>query len=65
MTSAMIVDLALEPAKTQEQAVAQGFAHALLESDNLLGWIGGLPEYNDGVRQLHPLVVRHTPRESV
>jgi len=31
---------------------------ALLDGDVLLGWIGGLPEYNGRVWELHPIVVR-------
>jgi aminoglycoside 6'-N-acetyltransferase I len=30
---------------------------AMLEGERLLGWIGGLPEYNGRVWELHPLVV--------
>ena len=40
------------------QVIAEGFARAVLEADLLLGWIGGLPEYNGRVWELHPLVVR-------
>ena len=36
----------------------RGFAFAALENDLLLGWIGGLPEYDGRVWELHPLVVR-------
>ena len=37
--------------------VADGFARAILETDFLLGWIGGLPEYDGRVWELHPVVV--------
>lgn len=41
-----------------------GFAFAAIEGSRLLGWIGGLPEYEGRVWELHPLVVRreHRPR---
>lgn len=45
-----------------QNVLTQGFARALLESDTLLGWIGGLPEYHGRVWELHPLVVRHDQR---
>ena len=35
-----------------------GFARGLLEAETLLGWVGGLPEYEGRVWELHPLVVR-------
>ena len=34
----------------------------MLEGERLLGWIGGLPEYNGRVWELHPLVVRRESR---
>jgi aminoglycoside 6'-N-acetyltransferase I len=34
-----------------------GFAKAAIEEELLLGWIGGLPEYDGRVWELHPLVV--------
>jgi aminoglycoside 6'-N-acetyltransferase I len=40
------------------RVIAEGFARAALDADLLLGWIGGLPEYNGRVWELHPLVVR-------
>jgi aminoglycoside 6'-N-acetyltransferase I len=42
--------------------LAHGFARAMLESGTVLGWIGGLPEYNGRVWELHPLVVRRDQR---
>src|ERR1043165_7058431 len=41
-----------------ERIVRDGFAHAAIEGDDLLGWIGALPEYGGNVWELHPLVVR-------
>jgi aminoglycoside 6'-N-acetyltransferase I len=35
----------------------EGFARAMLDSETLVGWIGGLPEYNGRVWELHPIVV--------
>jgi len=40
------------------QILRAGFARGLLEDSILLGWIGGLPEYDGRVWELHPLVVR-------
>ncbi len=37
--------------------IAKGFARAALEDGTLLGWIGGLSEYNGNVWELHPIVV--------
>jgi aminoglycoside 6'-N-acetyltransferase I len=42
---------------------AEGFASAMLDKDIVLGWIGGLPEYNNRVWELHPLVVRREFRQ--
>ncbi|MXZ33757.1 MAG: GNAT family N-acetyltransferase [Acidobacteria bacterium] len=41
-----------------EQVLRQGFAFAALEDSLLLGWIGGLSQYDGRVWELHPLVVR-------
>lgn len=38
--------------------LARGFALAALDGDQVVGWIGGLPEYDGHVCELHPLVVR-------
>jgi aminoglycoside 6'-N-acetyltransferase I len=40
-----------------ERVLAEGFARAALEGDILLGWVGGLPEYDGRVWELHPMVV--------
>ena len=45
-----------------QHVLAEGFARAMLDSDTLVGWIGGLPEYNGRVWELHPLVVRRDQR---
>ena len=42
--------------------IEEGFARAILDSDQLLGWVGGLPEYVGRVWELHPMVVRRTHR---
>lgn len=34
-----------------------GFTLAMVDSGTLLGWVGGLPEYNGRVWELHPIVV--------
>ena len=44
------------------QVIRQGFALAALADTRLLGWIGGLPEYEGRVWELHPLVVRREHR---
>jgi len=36
---------------------------AVDESDNVLGWIGGIEEYGESVWELHPLVVRRDRRK--
>jgi len=45
-----------------ENVIRSGFARAMVEGERLLGWIGGLPEYNGRVWELHPLVVRRGSR---
>jgi aminoglycoside 6'-N-acetyltransferase I len=52
------------PAAVREvvHVCTEGFAHAVLENSIVLGWIGGLPEYNNRVWELHPLVVRREYR---
>lgn len=52
-------------ASAQEEVarvVHDGFARAALGNGTLLGWVGGLPEYNGRVWELHPLVVRREDR---
>jgi len=44
------------------RVIRDGFARAMLDGEALLGWIGGLPEYNGRVWELHPLVVRREHR---
>lgn len=50
------VDEALEEIRT---ILEQGFVRIALDDDGrtVLGWIGGLPEYDGNVWELHPLVV--------
>ena len=49
----------IKAARTEvEQVIENGFARGLIDDGLLLGWIGGLPEYNGRVWELHPLVVR-------
>lgn len=42
--------------------IGEGFARAMCEDDVVLGWVGGLPEYQGRVTELHPLVVRREDR---
>jgi aminoglycoside 6'-N-acetyltransferase I len=37
--------------------MVEGFARAILDSEIVAGWVGGLPEYNGRVWELHPIVV--------
>lgn len=53
------LDLAREEVRG---VIAEGFARAGIENDSLLGWIGGLPEYQGRVWELHPLVVHRQHR---
>jgi len=41
------------------EILEEGFAFGVIAGDTLLGWIGGLPEYDGLVWELHPLVVRN------
>jgi aminoglycoside 6'-N-acetyltransferase I len=79
-----IVDLAMQPVSTREEAarfliehfdgplgwqdmdsardevmrvLRDGFACAMVASQTLVGWVGGLPEYAGRVWELHPMVV--------
>jgi len=45
-----------------ERILTEGFARAIIDSDGLVGWIGGLPEYSGRVWELHPIVVRRRSR---
>jgi aminoglycoside 6'-N-acetyltransferase I len=49
---------------TQEldHVLREGFARAAVEAGLLVGWAGGLPEYNGRVWELHPIVVRREYR---
>ncbi len=40
------------------EVLEDGFAFGVIAGDTLLGWIGGLPDYDGNVWELHPLVVR-------
>jgi aminoglycoside 6'-N-acetyltransferase I len=44
------------------RVIADGFARAMCDGDVLLGWVGGLPEYQGRVWELHPIVVRQGDR---
>ena len=62
----LLVDGFAEPSgwATVESAQAElvhvleaGFARAMVDGAAVIGWIGGLPEYNGRVWELHPMVV--------
>jgi aminoglycoside 6'-N-acetyltransferase I len=40
-----------------EWIAKDGFVRAALEQQQVLGWVGGLPEYRGRVWELHPIVV--------
>lgn len=40
----------------------EGFAFAAVDGAEVLGWIGGLPQYDGHVWELHPLVVEERKR---
>ena len=42
--------------------IRAGFARAVLDSETLYGWIGGIPEYGGRVWELHPIVVHRDHR---
>jgi aminoglycoside 6'-N-acetyltransferase I len=44
------------------RVLREGFARAALDGEQLVGWIGALPEYHGRVWELHPLVVRREHR---
>ena len=54
----------LEDARNSVRSVIEGgFARAALdESGSVLGWVGGLPQYDGNVWELHPLVVAEAAR---
>jgi aminoglycoside 6'-N-acetyltransferase I len=37
--------------------LGEGFARAMIDSQMLIGWVGGLPQYDGRVWELHPIVV--------
>jgi aminoglycoside 6'-N-acetyltransferase I len=39
------------------RVLREGFGRAMVDSQTLFGWIGGLPEYGGRVWELHPMVV--------
>jgi aminoglycoside 6'-N-acetyltransferase I len=43
--------------------IREGFARAAVDGPMLLGWVGGLPEYNGRVWELHPMVVHRDHRD--
>lgn len=47
-----------EARATVSAALAAGLAFGVLDGAALVGWIGGLVEYDGNVVELHPLVVR-------
>lgn len=47
-----------------ERVIREGFAIAALDGPCLLGWVGGLPEYEGRVWELHPVVVQRDRRRS-
>ena len=62
----LLVDAFVEPSgwPTLESAQAEvahvleaGFARVMVADATVAGWIGGLPEYNGRVWELHPMVV--------
>jgi len=44
------------------RVIHDGFARGAIDSDVLVGWIGGLPEYDGRVWELHPLIVQRDRR---
>jgi aminoglycoside 6'-N-acetyltransferase I len=55
--------LSLDSAREEvARVINDGFALAMLDSGTLIGWVGGLPEYEGRVWELHPMVVRRDHR---
>lgn len=53
----------VEAAREEVASVLRdGFARAMMEGETVLGWVGGLPEYDGRVWELHPIVVRREHR---
>ena len=46
-----------------ERIINEGFARAACDGEQLLGWAGGLPEYQGHVWELHPVVVHREYRD--
>jgi aminoglycoside 6'-N-acetyltransferase I len=47
-----------EARESVREVLRDGFARAALDdAGNVLGWVGGLPQYDGSVWELHPLVV--------
>src|SRR6266850_3875895 len=44
------------------QVIRDGFARAAVDGITLLGWVGGVPEYQGRVWELHPMVVHREYR---
>ena len=40
-----------------ERVLREGFGRAIVDGQKVLGWVGGLPEYDGRVWELHPIVV--------
>lgn len=54
----------LEAARQEvKDILKEGFGLVMLSKGRALGWIGGLPEYDGRVWELHPLVVRKEYRK--
>jgi len=48
------------------RVLREGFACAMVDSQTVIGWVGGLPEYDGRVWELHPMVVHpHFRRQGI